>query len=506
MACKGDHLLPLTFGVEIEFYWACRFDDYLGQQHQFLKITADDAEAFYLWPQFARNIGQVTKILRRAGLDAVPVTNPRDEGINYQAWVVTQDESLFEVNEEIKGQEHPLSKRQRAVGEKGWFTQGTELVSRILPVPDVFPNGFILSQSLQEVERYTTLLIGKGSQEYTSYCNKRCGLHIHIGLDPMLTTRSLPLDVLQHLCYILFQFEGLISQFHPRKRRECYDEENDNSFVGSNLVGLRRTGHVCDKIPEQDLQTIQDRIFHPHQTIQNLAVLMDKSLDIFGEEHNSRNKFVSFANFEAERFRKRPMTLEFRQHRGTLDGQEISYWVVFVTRLVRAAESKAIQSRPGSAKTLSPTTPMRPDTSETQVAESTTPKGRDFPSETGVGPRWSREQGSKYKINGLTHESYVQDLFGLLHMSRTEEEYWLSRMHEYASEEFEPHKVCRFCVEESRLQHIDAMRSRLLSTWEGHGNEEDAEGQQAAIYGNSEDEVGKKKDRDKALWTYINDL
>ena len=66
--------------------------------------------------------------------------------MSYQTWIVTQDESLFEFEweKEIKEQEHhPLSKRQRIVGEEGWFTQGTELVSRILPVPDVSQKCFM---------------------------------------------------------------------------------------------------------------------------------------------------------------------------------------------------------------------------------------------------------------------------------------------------------------------------------------------------------------------------
>jgi hypothetical protein len=73
--------------------------------------------------------------------------------------------------------------------------------------------------------------------------NASCGLHVHVGLDPGLSEASLsPLDVLQHLSYMLVQFETSISALHPRRRLALADTIfGTDSMPGSNLT----RGDVC---------------------------------------------------------------------------------------------------------------------------------------------------------------------------------------------------------------------------------------------------------------------
>lgn len=320
--------LPLTFGVEIEFNWACRFDDSLSKDYEFLRITDADAEQFYKRPQDHRNIGQIAKILRVRGLDVVPCTHEAHPGPGYSQWHITTDASVH-----TWGLDEVLRQRQVAVGSsEGWFILGSELVSRVLPAPAVYTRAFsTYDPSLHEIHRYVTALKGDGKDEFASFVNDSCGLHVHIGLDPQIAPNGLPLDVLQHLSYIIFQYEGLISRFHPIERRGYHGMD---SYVSSNLQGLRNSGHLCDSIPPQTLEAIQDRIFAPDMTVQKLAALMDQSMENF-EKTLTRYKFISFAYLERDRgeYRKSaPKTLEFRQHAGSLNPDDIGLWIIFVTR------------------------------------------------------------------------------------------------------------------------------------------------------------------------------
>jgi hypothetical protein len=106
-----------------------------------------------------------------------------------------------------------------------WNTRGVELVSRVLPAPDPAQTRVLRSDpSLVEVRNYLTALKGNSSKPYGAYANAVCGLHVHVGLDPKHSNVGIfPLDVLQHLGYILAQFETSISALHPRNERSSAD-------------------------------------------------------------------------------------------------------------------------------------------------------------------------------------------------------------------------------------------------------------------------------------------
>jgi hypothetical protein len=53
-----------------------------------------------------------------------------------------------------------------------------------------------------------------------------------------------PFSVLQHLCYILLQYETTISQLFPPLRRGQDHKRSD--WINSNLMGIRKTRHVCE--------------------------------------------------------------------------------------------------------------------------------------------------------------------------------------------------------------------------------------------------------------------
>jgi hypothetical protein len=100
----------------------------------------------------------------------------------------------------------------------------TELVSRVPPAPDVDPKGVV------EVQKYVSALQGTDhnlQEGYHSYVDKQCGMHVHVGPDPKSKLVSFHLPVLQHIAYIIVQYEGLISRLLPQQRRGQQDTSTE---------------------------------------------------------------------------------------------------------------------------------------------------------------------------------------------------------------------------------------------------------------------------------------
>jgi hypothetical protein len=233
-----------------------------------------------------------------------------------------------------------------------------ELVSRVLTAPDKLTFGtFKSSSAMQEVEDYLEAIHGTSTDPWGSFVNKSCGFHVHVARSRASpdSDEMLPLPVLQHLAYLLVQFEELITALHEPERRSRGD--GDSLFVASNLMGLRRSEHLCRRIDELDLATAQKKIFSKDMTAHRLAKMMDTEFRAEDREGNSfstgrltRYKFVNFQRLTQTGEAK---TIEFRQHKGTVDFDEISHWVHFILSLVRAAE-RMVKDSTGLHSPMSP--------------------------------------------------------------------------------------------------------------------------------------------------------
>lgn len=68
---------------------------------------------------------------------------------------------------------------------------------------------------------------------------------------------QIPLKVLQHLAYILLEYEDVISCLHYPKRRGFYG--SDNAFIGTNKFGINEHMHFCNQY-NAATDAIRDRI------------------------------------------------------------------------------------------------------------------------------------------------------------------------------------------------------------------------------------------------------
>lgn len=252
---------------------------------------------------------------------------------------VTQDGSI----EEPKNLSKHLPDRVDADSEREWVMSGQELVSRVLTAPDDLSfNAFNSSNALQEIASYLKALHGRPREPYGVFVNESCGFHVHVARKAKDTDKMMPLPVLQHLAYLLVQFEELINVLHHESRR-CRSDW-DSHYVQTNLMGIRRSSHWCRQVESIDLSKAQKKIFHKDMTPAGLAMLMDANLrpNIHGSGNVVYETRYKFVNFQPLMYEGAAKTIEFRQHIGTLDFDEISHWVHFILSLVRTAERMAV--------------------------------------------------------------------------------------------------------------------------------------------------------------------
>lgn len=293
-------------------------------------------------------------------------------------------------------------------------------------------------------------MVGNASDPFGAFTNASCGLHVHVARAPTSEGKSerLPLPVLQHLAYLLVQFEELITALHPIDRR-CTTEttattrrrtpgngnrKTRSAMIGSNLMGLQRSPHICQALPAVDLRTAATKIFSAKMTAKRLGQLMCTAY-INWPRHNHwprRYKFVNFERLIRDQEglpQPLPLTIEFRQHAGTLDFTEIAHWVHFVLSLVRAAERMAHRSKPAS-----PNSPKSPRTVSKQL-------------EIHLEMPFPRQQGNKYKIRCPRLRDEYDRLFDLLDFDRHTRHYWMERFATYNPEHVRKVEVDGYGVE-----------------------------------------------------------
>ena len=431
------HELLLTFGIELEVFLvhdtqSYERDDFMrsvnnGILEETKRVEKELPKANQSWNLPKPALWLARDILRREGLEVAGigtvelvhvdgmgwVQQPVGEG--YTGWTLVEDETI--------GCDDPLADALRYIPER--FDQemlitgaggGVELVSRKLSAPGSIDDG-LHHPSLEEVGKYVAALGGKSTDSFGCFTNDTCGLHVHVGVgarkDPDKCGMFL-LGVLQHLCYILLQYETTISQLFPPSRRGQDHKHSD--WISSNLMGLRKTRHVCecytDTFSEERLWKMEERIFAPNMTVDRLSDLMSelpRKDHRQGPSDTTRFKFINFKNLHSDS--SRPPTLEFRQHESTVDPAAVKHWILFILALLRAAERKAKES---AAFTI--------------IASTSTPKcKKSNPQDLRTHPE---RQTQKYKpfISRRPLHRRITALLSLLSLPTSSHEYWLNRL------------------------------------------------------------------------------
>jgi len=203
----------------------------------------------------------------------------------YRHWVLETDTSL----------KLPKAEDTDPSTVKGLWV-AFEIVSRILDTSE---------ESADEVKKVISLI----KSRFTMDTNRSTGLHVHIGNG----LNGFPLATLKKFSMLVVAFEHLIHTLHPRERLDsswCKPpsrcaEFDDEPNLNLRLMKIERTGCVDDLIVE---------VMNPNRErgcAYNLCNLL--LMGVPGEQK---------------------LTIEFRQHAGSVDQQTIVNWMGFAAALV----------------------------------------------------------------------------------------------------------------------------------------------------------------------------
>lgn len=270
----------------------------------------------------------------------------------FSQWHVCEDTSIMGVDKKTLVAE--LGDRIDEIGT--WDSHGLELVSRILePSPAAF----------QEISDYLTSLRGNAASRHGALITEHCGMHVHIGFPPPTNAKygevlpSFDLATIQHLSYLLVMYETEFSSLHPASRRECdmsrtdvasnldhfytdmesrmtYDDDDnwdleleDDEAAPSLLTPPPTPPPECEE-PYYGLSFSRARemIFAPDMTMAKLVRMMCGS---------TKGHVVNFQYLLRDEHRAR--TIEFRQHAGCLQEDEVRHWVQLLMKLVNKAHT-----------------------------------------------------------------------------------------------------------------------------------------------------------------------
>ncbi|KIW50690.1 hypothetical protein PV05_09478 [Exophiala xenobiotica] len=340
-------LLPFTFGVEIEVLFAIDQTKVENQpQYNYLRIEnyqSDERDMLGKYVNKEDWLGQAATVLRRRGADLAilspPTFIPEDDSDLFQHWVLTTECAV----------KFPKSDRQisawsndqiQDLGERTFV--GLELISPILAVPDLEVSDHE-SESLAEVNQYLDILTRRSSARAPYHFiagPKSTSVHVHVGLEPSENGQvALPLDIVRHLAWIVICFEDVFTLLH-HPERHGYQRTKSDGRAKSNRAAYGRepgvTHHSCKTFSLIDafLQIFRDEIGFDKYGKRWL-----------GDMLSDRYCFVNFTNAVPLSHQTQKMTVEFRQHHGTLDKKDINEWILFVTAIIKTAERKANQGR-----------------------------------------------------------------------------------------------------------------------------------------------------------------
>lgn len=158
--------------------------------------------------------------------------------------------------------------------------------------------------ALEQIERVTKLLVSK----FRLFTNEKCGLHVHVGNE----NRGFDLPTLKKFCSLITAFERQLESLHPPSRVQ-------NPYAKSVRETFNRGATLTQKLFIIDkLETVQDLIVRFH-----------------GTHDGDYNKYMAYNFFNLHQSFPEPLrTIEFRQHRGTLDPKLITNWIMVACSLV----------------------------------------------------------------------------------------------------------------------------------------------------------------------------
>ena len=385
--------LPLTFGIEIETIFlfhedrlqqvldtysppaeivrqhseahltGLRHKAYINFPYNSWGIRASDGHEDTVKPTVSDNVGEyraykdeplrVVQNLVAAipGRENVSVHYRYEKQDKYDDWSINSDGTLYGLTKEemVKTFSDRVPSLQIA---EAWDSYGAEFVSP--PYSD-------LDLLREDTRVILTKVQGDATSHHGAIANDTCGFHVHVGLPK---NDKFSLLTLQHLASLLVTFEDQISLLHAPSRRnvtgaDCAEivSNRENFFLEGEIKLVDHNGKKLKQL-YQDLSTIKATLLNltkeaptnttvesPHTKQEHAATephLRDASqkalADLLDRIGKRKGHVVNFSGLVKD---GRPNTVEFRQHAGTTDAEEMYWWVRFCTGMVQLAHRYA---------------------------------------------------------------------------------------------------------------------------------------------------------------------
>lgn len=171
--------------------------------------------------------------------------------------------------------------------------------------------------NLEPVKTIVELLVSN----FSLYINESCGLHVHVGNED----RGFTLCTLKSFCSLITAFEHQLNSLHPPQR------------LHSPYVKSMRRVFAPGASPKEKMSTIDE--------LQTVPRLIRHFHPLCDSNDNNYDRYVAF-NFlnlhKSPNETGTPLgTIEFRQHRGTLDPNLITNWIMVACSLVNMSHTES---------------------------------------------------------------------------------------------------------------------------------------------------------------------
>ena len=297
-----------------------------------------------------------------------------------------------------------------------WDCVDIRLTSRLIPAP----TSSMDSNPFDEIARVMNLLRGSHHLGYRTFATNQCGIRVRLGLDGRLLHHTAPLQVLQHLAYILVLYEKVIDSLHPPHRRgEEWSLSIERNSIKRARVGNREyflANPMLSTSPSYAAMYLENgNLFLSHQVLAPIDIIQylifsqldtDALASIMSPPGN-RNmvNWTDLTETEASN-EAIPRFIDFRQHEATLDPLEIEHWIRFVVSLLQAAQIKI----------ATPTPWLGP--------------GQDALIDAFIDD--AAKEGQKYNISTLEDiHAYPTSFMYLLNLDSAAQEHWMRRFNRF---------------------------------------------------------------------------
>ncbi|TKA53133.1 hypothetical protein B0A49_11664 [Cryomyces minteri] len=351
--------IPLTFGIELEAIF-CFHEDRLSSL-----LTERSSAAIIV-----KNVAISDKNLEKCTYAGARSVVDKFRGIEYRPYIDEPLQLVRHLVSKVPGRRgiHVHAENEKQTSYQTWSISvdgtlnGLTKADLVAAFPDRIPDlaaaadfdsyGIELithpyscaTAARDDIAAVISSLRGSSISNFGVTTNLNCGAHVHVGLPD---GGGIPLSVVQHLAYLVVVYEDEISALHAPSRRLNIDHgelsTNREAFFAECPEPVEKwfldplTGvSTLKKMEPTYLPLAQIRRMLFDDVDKTGAGDSGKGLRKLCAYMGHKGHLVNFS-YLTRTADAGPRTLEFRQHAGTLEADDVYHWVLFCTGLVRLA-------------------------------------------------------------------------------------------------------------------------------------------------------------------------